>query len=67
VAGTALGSNITSALIGPPVIDEVAILRPAATVTLQIVRNGQPSTVTLRLARWSSAAAALAKIGPTAL
>src|SRR6185437_6517336 len=67
VAGTALGSNITSTLIGPPVIDEVAILRPGATVRLQIVRNGQPSSVTLRLARWSSASDALTKIGPTAL
>ncbi len=67
VADTALGSDITGALIGPPVIDEVAILRPDATVTLQIVRNGQPSTVTLQLARWSSASDALTKIGPTAL
>ena len=67
VADTALGTNITSTLIGPPVIDEVAILQPGDMVTLQIIRNGQPSTVTLRLARWSSAADALTKIGPTAL
>ena len=67
VADTALGTNITSTLIGPPVIDEVAILHPGVTVTLQIVRNGTPSNVTLRLAHWSSASDALAKIGPTAL
>ncbi len=67
VVGTALSNNITSALIGPPVIDEVAILRPGAAVTLRIVRNGQSSDVTLRLAHWSSASDALAKIGPTAL
>ncbi len=64
LAGTALGSNITSTLIGPPIIDEAAILQPGVTVTLQIVRNGTSSNVTLRLAHWSSAADALAKIGP---
>jgi hypothetical protein len=67
VADTGLGSNITSTLIGPPIIDEVAILQPEMTVTLQIVRNGTSSNVTLRLAHWSPAADALAKIGPTAL
>jgi hypothetical protein len=67
VADTTLGSSITSALIGPPVIDEVAVLQPGATVTLHIVRKGQPNTVTLRLAHWSSASDALARIGPTAL
>jgi hypothetical protein len=67
VADTALGSNVISTLIGPPVIDEVAILQPGAMVTLDIIRNGQPSTVTLRLAHWSSASDVLAKIGPTAL
>ena len=67
VGDTALGTNITSTLIGPPVIDEVAVLQPEATVALQVIRNGQPSNVTLRLAHWSPAADELAKIGPTAL
>ena len=67
VADTALGTTITSTLIGPPVIDEVAILQPETTVTLQIVRNGTSSDVTLRLAHWSAAADALTKVGPTAL
>jgi hypothetical protein len=67
VADTALGVNITSSLIGPPVIDEVAILHPGIAVTLQISRNGQPSHVTLRLAQWGPAADALAAIGPAAL
>ena len=67
VADTTLGTNITSTLIGPPVIDEVAILQPGDMVTLQILRNGKASNATLRLAHWSPAADALTKIGPTAL
>jgi hypothetical protein len=67
VADTALGTTITSTLIGPPVIDEVAILQPGDMVTLQILRNGKASNATLRLAHWSPAADALTKIGPTAL
>jgi hypothetical protein len=67
VAETALGAGITGSLLGPPVIDEVAILHPGNTVTLQIIRDGQPSHVTLRLAQWGPAADALADIGPAAI
>lgn len=67
VADTPLGANITRGLLGPPVIDEVAILQPGTTVTLQFIRDGQPNHVTLRLAQWGTAADALADIGPAAL
>ncbi len=43
VADTPLAATITRGLLGPPVIDEIAILGPGATVTLQFIRNGQPS------------------------
>jgi PDZ domain len=66
-ADTPLAANITRGLLGPPVIDEVAVLQPGTTVTLQFIRNGQPSHVTLRLARWGTAANAMADIGPAAL
>jgi hypothetical protein len=67
VADTALGTNIIRSLLGPPVIDEVAILQPGITITLELTRNGQPSHVTLRLAQWGAAADALTAIGPAAL
>jgi hypothetical protein len=60
VSDTPLAANLTrGGLLGPPVIDEIAILEPGATVTLQFIRNGQPSHVTLRLAEWSAAADAM--------
>src|SRR5450432_494118 len=64
VAATPLAATITRGLLGPPVIDEIAILGPGATVTLQFIRNGQPSHVTLRLAEWSAAADAMTAVGP---
>jgi hypothetical protein len=68
VADTPLAANLTrGGLLGPPVIDEIAILGPGATVTLQFIRNGQPSHVTLRLAEWSATADAMTAVGPAAL
>jgi len=67
VADSPLAATVAKGLLGPPVIDEVAILAPGFAVSLQIIRNGQPTNVTLRLAHWSSAADALAKLGPTAM
>lgn len=67
VAGTPLGTDITHSLLGPPVIDEVAILQPGITITLELLRNGQPSHVTLQLAQWGAAADALTATGPVAL
>jgi len=50
VVGSTLRS--TTYLLGPKVIEEVALDQPGQIVKLSIIRNGQPMTVSLKLAQW---------------
>jgi hypothetical protein len=54
VVESVVGSTLrpTTYLIGPKVIEEIALDQPGQTVKLNIERGGQPMTVSLTLAQW---------------
>jgi hypothetical protein len=55
VANSTLPPRVTSELLGPPVIDEVAVLAPGDKVALQVVRGAQRLLVPVVLAAWNTA------------
>jgi hypothetical protein len=56
VLGTQLPASSAADLIGPVVLDEVAILNPGDTAALQVSRNGRQLVVPIKLAQWSQIA-----------
>jgi hypothetical protein len=51
IAGSALTSVAAQDLNGPVVIEQVALLHPGNSVTLNVIRNGTPLTITIVLAQ----------------
>lgn len=54
VVGSSLPAKDETDLIGPKVIEEVAQYQPGQIIRLSVLRGGQQSTVTLKLAQWPS-------------
>ena len=52
VAGSKLPAKDAVNLLGPKVIEEVALYRPGQTIELNVLRRGQPLIVKLKLAQW---------------
>jgi len=52
VLGSTLPAKDTTYLLGPKVIEQVALDQPGQVVKLSILRNGQPLIVSLKLAQW---------------
>jgi hypothetical protein len=51
-----VGSNLSSSsglALAPLVVDQVALFYPGDTISLNIVRDGQPRVVQIKLAQWS--------------
>lgn len=54
------GSTLSTApegLTGPIVVDQIAVLHPGDSVSLEILRHGNPTTVRIKLGQWSLAGA----------
>jgi hypothetical protein len=56
VSGSAL-STAPEGLNGPIVVDQIAVLHPGDSVSLEILRHGNPTTVRIKLGQWSLAGA----------
>lgn len=52
VVGSTLPAQDSKYLLGPKVIEEVALYRPGQSIELDVLRGGQPLTVKLKLAQW---------------
>jgi S1-C subfamily serine protease len=52
VVGSTLPAKDTTYLNGPKVVEEVALYQPGQVIELNVLRDGQPMTVTLKLAQW---------------
>lgn len=52
IVGSSLPASDSTYLLGPKVIEEVALDQPGQVVKLSVLRNGQPLTVSLKLAEW---------------
>jgi hypothetical protein len=52
VVGSTLPAKDVTYLLGPNVIEEVALYQPGDAIELRVLRNGQPLTVTLKLDQW---------------
>lgn len=52
IVGSPLPASDSTYLLGPKVIEEVALDQPGQVIKLSILRNGQPMTESLKLAQW---------------
>lgn len=52
VVGSTLPAKDTTYLNGPKVVEEVALYQPGRVIELNVLRDDQPMTVTLKLAQW---------------
>jgi hypothetical protein len=52
VVGSTLSTEDAAYLLGPKIIEEVSLYQPGSVIKLNVLRNGQPITLTLKLAQW---------------
>jgi hypothetical protein len=67
VVGTTLSEQNLASLIGPAVIDEVAIVQPGARISLNVLRGGGAQRVSITTGSWTVAADAFQKAGLIAI